>query len=112
MYQVFAKKNVLGQFQPFLTPTMPILDQANGISSPDAAPATTGGPAKAAVLGTTLVASVLGATSAVFLYGVAKESPSRMVKTTGYILSGVSALSAIAYLVGGSAAALMAGVRK
>ena len=113
MYQLVNRRgNILGQFQPFLTPTMPVLDAANGTSSPVAA--STGGDTakKVAVAGGSLIVGAIAATSALFAYGIAKDSQSKLVRTTGYILAGVNGLGALAYIVGGPLAAMLSGARK
>jgi hypothetical protein len=101
----YTLRRGLGQLNPFIAPTLP-----NAASTPTA-PAASGGSALVALAGTLLYAG-LGVTSTLFSYGVAKESRSKTVKTTGYILAGVSALGTLAALVGGTAMAAMSGNRR
>ena len=58
---------------------------------PPAPPAGTG----LVAAGAGLAALALGGVSVLFMYGVAKESKSSLVKTTGYVLAGVSVLAAL-----------------
>jgi len=69
--------------------------------SPMVAPA--GGPSVSQLMaagGVTILTLGLGAVSALFLYGVASESKSKLVKTTGYIGAGVAALGTVVEALG------------
>jgi hypothetical protein len=59
------------------------------------------GPGKiAAGIGVGVVTLGLGAVSTLFLYGIAKESKSKMVKTTGYIMAALTGLATAVEAVG------------
>jgi hypothetical protein len=110
MYALANGRNVLGQMQPFLTPTLTPFAP----TMPTAAAATpaAGGGERLALVGLTLLYAGMGVTSALFSYGVAKESQSKMVRTTGYILAGVAGLGVLASLIGAGAVTAMAGPKR
>ncbi len=60
----------------------------------------TGAGKIAAGIGVGLLTLGLGAVSTLFLYGVARDSKSKMVKTTGYIMAGLTGLATAAEAVG------------
>jgi hypothetical protein len=99
----FANRgNILGQMNPFINPSMDL------ISTPSTPAASSGGNKPLAV-GVSLLAAALAGTSTLFTYGLARDAKSKMVKTTGYVLAGVSALGTLVYLIGVPAALMMAG---
>jgi hypothetical protein len=107
MYALASRGNILGQFQPFVT--APIAPSPVAAVS---APAGGDGAAKAALVGGSFLAAALAGTSTAFTYGLARDSQSTMVKTTGYILAGIGALTTVAYLFGGPLLAALSGSRK
>lgn len=114
MYGLANRRSFLGQMQPFLTPTLaPFTPNEAAVTAPPASVAQSGdGAGKVALVGVSLLYAALGATSALFSYGVARESQSKMVRTTGYILAGVAGLGALATLIGGPLMAAMAGEKR
>lgn len=106
MISLANRGKVLGQMNPFINPALTALSPA------DTTPATANGASKVGVIGMSVLGGALALTSTLFTYGLAKESSSKMVRTTGYILAGVSALGTIAYLIGIPAAMAMAGPRR
>jgi hypothetical protein len=62
---------------------------------PPAAP-----PSPMAALGAGVAVLALSSVTVLFSYGIARESKSKLVKTTGYILAGVGALAAAAEALG------------
>ena len=80
---LFRRPQMGQQLTPLVQPTAPI---------------TTSGLIAGGAAG--VVTLALGGLSAAFLYGVAKESRSRWVKTPGYILAGVTALATVLEAVG------------
>ena len=77
----------LGQAVPSVAPSP-------GVPSAPSAPSGGGGSA-ALGIAAGVIALGLGAVGVLFSYGVAAESKSGMVKTTGYILAGTGALMAL-----------------
>lgn len=66
---------------------------------PPAAPAS-----PVAAVGAGVAVLALSSVTVLFSYGIARESKSRLVKTTGYVLAGVGALAALVEAVGVAAA--------
>lgn len=93
---------------PFLSPNLDIMNP----SMPSSAPAGITGGGRALLAGATLLYAGLGVASTLFSYGVAKETKSSMVRTTGYILAGVGAITTLVTLVGGLGASALAGAAK
>lgn len=87
---------MVSPWAPLVMPRHPAMGQQLTPLVPPAPPPGTGLMAIGA--GATVLA--LSAVSVLFAYGVARESSSRMVKTTGYILAGVGALAALVEAVG------------
>lgn len=83
----------LGYFGQTAAATLPSVAPAAGVLATPAA----AGPGEAAVigLGGLLYTGVI-LTSTLFTYGVASSHPSKMVRTTGYILTGVGILGMLA----------------
>lgn len=92
------------QLAPALAPSL----------APAFAPAPAGNGATTAVVIGGLIGLGMAATGVLFNYGVARESKSGLVKTTGYIMAGAGALGALlgvgALLFAGAAAARGNGV--
>lgn len=96
---MFAVKNawtpgfnrVMGQITPLVSPAPSMAPMASG-----------GGPAVAGLLAVGAGALTIGVVgiSVLFTYGIAKESKSGLVKTTGYILAGAGALVGLVEAVG------------
>lgn len=82
----FSRLVTLGQALPAVAPTP-------GVPAAPSAPS--GGGGLALGVAGAAIALGLGAVGVLFSYGVAKESRSGMVKTTGYILAGTGALMAL-----------------
>jgi hypothetical protein len=72
---------------------LPRMGQLAPLVPPTAAPSGIG--SGLAATGAGLATLAFGSVSVLFMYGVAKESRSGLVKTTGYILAGVSALAVL-----------------
>lgn len=72
----------------------PRLAQALPAVNPMTPAAPSSGPLAAGLLGGAFVLA-LGAVSTIFYYGLARESKSKLVKTPGYIVAGLSALSTL-----------------
>jgi len=70
------------------------LAQAVPSINPMTPAAPSSGPLAAGLLGGAFVLA-LGAVSTIFYYGLARESKSKMVKTPGYIVAGISALGTL-----------------
>lgn len=101
----------LGQFAPMVVPSIPGIEPA--APAPPAPAAESGdGAAIAAVALLGLVGLASGVVSTLFYYGVAQESKSGTVKTPGYILAGVSALSTLVTLGATGLAVFAAGSRR
>lgn len=79
----FVRMPTLGQQLPSVAPT------PGAPSAPS-----NGGSAALGVVGA-LIALGIGSVGVLFSYGVARESKSGMVRTTGYILAGTGALMAL-----------------
>jgi hypothetical protein len=75
---------------PLLRHVQPRMGQLTPLVPP-VAPPSTGGIIAGTAAG--VVTLALGGLSVAFLYGVAKESKSKWVKTPGYILAGVTGLA-------------------
>jgi hypothetical protein len=78
----FSRVTGLGQLTPLVPP------------SPAPAAPTGGGQVAAAIGASALTLGVLGL-SVAFTYGIARESKSSLVKTTGYIMAGVGSLMTV-----------------
>jgi len=72
------------------------------VAYPDQAVSDVGaGPVPATVTGIGgLLIVGLGVCNTLWVYGLSKGHPSKTVRTTGYILAGLSALATVVYLVG------------
>jgi len=82
-FQTGFRRARLAQAVPAVNPVLPTMPSAP-----------TSGPLAAGILGGIFVLA-LGTVGTLFNYGIARESRSKMVKTTGYIVAGVSALSTL-----------------
>jgi hypothetical protein len=92
----------LGQFAPFVGPDLA------PVRTPGAAAPAGNGAAIVLVAGLGLLGLAASAVGVLFHYGIARESKSGLVKTTGYILAGAGVLGTlitVGGIIGGAAAA-------
>lgn len=109
MITLANRGKILGQMNPFVSPALDALTPA---PAPSAAPAGGGEVPKALLAGTSVMLGGVALASTLFTYGLARDSQSKMVKTSGYIVAAISAIGTLGYLVGGPIAAFMAGDRR
>lgn len=92
----FTRMSGLGQMTPLVNPSS---------VAPSVSPA--GGAATAALaIGASVAVLAVSSLSVLFSYGVAKESKSSLVKTTGYVIAGLGA--AFALVEAGTVAVMIA----
>lgn len=90
---------MVNPWTPLFTRVEPRMGQTPLPMVPPQAPVT-----PVAAVGAGVAVLALSSVTVLFSYGIARESKSRLVKTTGYVLAGVGALAALVEAVGVAAA--------
>jgi hypothetical protein len=106
MINLANRGSLIALQNPLISPALRAMGQAAPAPAAAASAPAAGGE-RAITAGAAIIAGGLAITSALFSYGVAKESSSKMVRNTGYILAGVSGLAGALYVIGGPIAAAM-----